>query len=135
MRRAARNGDEKRILLVLLLRLVSDFRKILEPLRVTPSQAGVLLFLRHHADARVTDTATALGVSLATLSRTVTALVRKRWVTKRHSVKDNRVVSLSLSRRGNALARQIEKRMHQVSATLAERDRKALGMISKGRRV
>jgi hypothetical protein len=49
--------------LVWLLRLVGDFRKILEPLRVTLFQAGVLLFLRHYADARVTDTATALGVS------------------------------------------------------------------------
>ena len=43
MRRAAHTGDEKQILLVSLLRLVGDYQKILEPLRVTPSQAGVLL--------------------------------------------------------------------------------------------
>jgi DNA-binding MarR family transcriptional regulator len=59
---------------------------------VTPSQGDVLLFLRRHADARVTDAATALGVSLPTLSRMVTALERKRWITKRRSVKDDRVV-------------------------------------------
>ncbi|OAI45786.1 hypothetical protein AYO43_07540 [Nitrospira sp. SCGC AG-212-E16] len=134
MRRVARNGDENRILLVLLLRLVGDFRKILEPLRVTPSQAGVLLYLSHHPDARVTDTATALGVSLATLSRTVTALMHKRWVAKRRAVKDDRVVVLSLTRRGNTLARQIEQRGRPVSATLGERGRRALGMIPKGRR-
>src|SRR5512141_244305 len=98
--------------LELLLRLEGDMRKRLEPIRVIPSQAGVILFLRRHADARMTDAATALGVSLATLSRTVTALVRKQWVAKRRSATDDRVVALSLSRRGNALALQIDQRVH-----------------------
>ena len=119
MRRAGRNGDKKRILLVLLLRLVGDFRKILEPLRVTPSQAGVILFLRHHANARVTDTATAVGVSLATLSRTVTALVHKRWIAKRRAAKDDRVVVLSLTRRGKAIARHIEQQVRHLTIKLA----------------
>ena len=61
--------------LELLLRLEGDFRKRLGPIGVTPSQAGVILFLRCHADANVTDAATALGVSQPTLSRTVTTLV------------------------------------------------------------
>jgi DNA-binding MarR family transcriptional regulator len=77
---------------------------------VTPSQAGVILFLRRHAEARVTDAATALGVRLLTLSVMVKVLVRKRWVTKRRSVTVTRVVHLRLSRRGNALALQIEQR-------------------------
>jgi len=63
--------------LELLLRLEGDFRKRLGPIHVTPSQAGVILFLRRQADANITDAATALGVSQATLSRTVTTLVRK----------------------------------------------------------
>lgn len=98
--------------LELLLRLEGDFRKRLEPIRVTPSQAGVILFLRRHTDARMTDAATALGVSQATLSRTVTTLVRKQWVAKRRSATDDRVVALSLSRQGNALALQINQRVH-----------------------
>lgn len=115
MRRVARTGDEKRILLVLLLRLVGDYRKVLEPLRVTPSQAGVILFLRHHATARVTDTAIAVGVSLATLSRTITALVCKRWVAKRRAAKDDRVVVLSLTRRGKTIARHIEQQVRHLT--------------------
>jgi DNA-binding MarR family transcriptional regulator len=106
--------------LELVLRMEGDFRRSLGPIRVTPSQAGVILFLRRHADARVTDAATALGVSLATLSRTVTTLMRKRWVTKRRAVKDDRVVALSLSRRGNALALQINQRVRYVNAPLAQ---------------
>lgn len=101
---------------------------------MTPSQAGVLLFLHHRKDARVTDTATVLGVSLATLSRTVTALMHKRWVAKRCAVKDDRVVVLSLTRRGDVLARHIKQRGRQVSATLAQPDRSILGMNPKDRR-
>ena len=53
------------------------------------------------------------------MSVVVKALVRKRWVTKRRSVKDDRVVVLSLCRWGDTLALKIEKRVHQVNATLA----------------
>src|SRR6266849_371858 len=120
--------------LELLLRLEGDFRKRLGPIRVTPSQAGVILFLRRRADANVTDAATALGVSQATLSRTVTTLVRKQLVAKRRSATDNRVVALSLSRRGNALTRHIEQRVLQVEATLTEQNRNALGMNPQGSR-
>ena len=128
-RSAMRRGAEKAgkilpRLLELLLRLEGDIRRRLRPIRVTPSQAGVILFLRRHAEARVTDAATALGVRL--LSVTVKVLVRKRWVTKRRSVTVTRVVHLRLSRRGVALALQIEKRVRQVNASLTAQDRRAL---------
>jgi len=69
-------------LLELVLRMHGDFRRSLEPIRVTPLQAGALLFLRRHAEARMTDAATALGVRLPTMSTVVKDLVRKRWVTR-----------------------------------------------------
>jgi DNA-binding MarR family transcriptional regulator len=106
----------------------------LEPIRVTLLQAGVLLFLRRHAEANVTDAAATLGVRLPTVSVVVKALVRKRWVTKRRSGKDDRVVVLSLSRWGDTLALQIENRIYQVNATLAKQDPRILGMISKDSR-
>jgi len=136
MRDARHKGQKETgpTVLELLLRLEGDFRKSLEPIRVTPSQAGVNLLLRRHADARVTDAAAVLGVSLATLSRTVKTLVRKRWVTTRRSVKQACVVSLSLRRRGNALARHIVQRVRHVNTTLAEQNRGVLGMNPKGSR-
>jgi hypothetical protein len=66
-----RRQDQKErspTLLELVLRLEGDFRRRLEPIRVTPLQAGVILFLRRHAEARVTDAAAALSVRVATLS-------------------------------------------------------------------
>ena len=80
------------MLLELLLRLEGDIRRRLEPICVTLLQAGVLLFLRRHAEANVTDAAATLGVRLPTVSVVVKALMRKRWVTKRRSGKDDRVV-------------------------------------------
>ena len=119
-------------LLELLLRLEGDIRRSLEPIRAAPLQAGVLLFLRRHVEAKVTDVAAALGVRLPTMSTVVKDLVRKRWVSRRRSVKDDRVVALSFSRWGDKLALQIEQRVQQFSITLAEQDRKALSMVQKG---
>ena len=105
-------------LLEVVLQLHGEFRRSLEPLRVTPLQAGVLLFLHRHAEARLTDAAAALRVNPPTLSVVVTDLVRKRWVAKRRSVTDSRVVHLRLSRRGQALARRIKDRVRDVKSDL-----------------
>ena len=78
---------------------------------MTPLQAGVLLFLRRHPEAKVTDTADALVVGVSTVSDVLKDLVRKRWVTKRYSVEDRRVACVQLSRRGHALALQIEEQV------------------------
>jgi DNA-binding MarR family transcriptional regulator len=80
LRRVTHNGREKLILLEVVLQLHGEFRRSLEPIRVTPLQAGVLLFLCRHAEARVTDIAAALGVRLSTLSGVVTTLARKGWI-------------------------------------------------------
>ena len=118
--RAVKHGYEDLTILELVLQLHGEFRRSLEPIRVTPLQAGVLLFIRRHTDARMMDATTALRLRLPTVSEVVNDLVRKRWVTKRRSVTDTRVVHLSLSRRGNALALQINQRVRQVNAPLAQ---------------
>ena len=112
------NGHEELTLLELVLQLHGDFRRSLEPIRVTPLQAGVILFLRRHTDAKLTDAAASLGVRLPTLSEVVKDLVRKRWVTKRRSATDTRAVCLSLSRRGEALAQRIKDHVRDVRSDL-----------------
>ena len=134
MRGVKHNGREELTLLELVLQLHSEFRKSLEPIRVTPLQAGVLLFLRRHAQAKVNDAAAAMRVKQPTLVVVVQDLVQKGWVTKRQSVQDRRAVSLRLSRLGDALALQTQQRVRQVEATLTKQDRRALGIIPKGSR-
>ena len=62
------DGYEELTLLELVLQLHGEFGRILEPIRLTPLQAGVLLFIRRHANARVTDAAAAFRLRLPTLS-------------------------------------------------------------------
>ena len=123
------NGHEERTLLDLVLQLHSEFRKSLDLVRVTPLQAGVMLFLRRHADAGVTDAATALRVRVPTMVEVVKYLVRKRWVTNRRPVEDRRTVCLRLTRQGQVLARKIEAQVRQVSTGVAaNKDLTAAGL-------
>jgi hypothetical protein len=55
-----------------------------------------------------------------TLSEVVKDLARKRCLIKRRSGTDTRVVHLLLSRRGKALALQVEHRVRHVETTLTE---------------
>ena len=103
-----------------MLQVHGEFRKILEPIRVTPLQAGVMLYLSRHADAKLTDASTTLGMRLPTLSVVVETLVRKRWVTKHRSLTDTRVVHLFLSQRGEALAQRIKKQVRGVRSDLTQ---------------
>jgi DNA-binding MarR family transcriptional regulator len=80
MRGTTRKGQKGPTILELVLQLEDDIRRRLEPIRMTPLQAGVLLFLWRHAEARVTDIAAALGVRLSTLSGVVTTLARQGWI-------------------------------------------------------
>ena len=96
------------------MRVQGNFRRRLEPILATPLQAGMLLYLHRHADAKLTDAAASLGVRLPTISTVVKDLVRKRWVTKRRSITDSRAVCLSLSRGGAVLALQSEHRVRHV---------------------
>jgi DNA-binding MarR family transcriptional regulator len=120
----------KRTLLELVLWLEGNFRRRLTPIRVTPLQAGILLFVRRHSGATQTKVATALCLKAPTVSGAMESLVRGGWLLKRYSIEDRRAVCLSLSRRGSTLVRQIEPRVRRMEATLVKTERRALGMRS-----
>lgn len=118
MRGVGHKDREKLTLLELVLQVHGEFRRRLEPIHVTPLQAGVIIFLHRHMEANMTDTAVALSVRLPTLSEVVNDLVRKRWVIRRRSVTDRRAVHVRLSRLGKALAEKIEGQVGQVSTQI-----------------
>jgi DNA-binding MarR family transcriptional regulator len=101
-------------MLELVLRLHGDFRRSLEPIRVTPLQAGLMLYLHRCADSRVNEAANHLRVRPPTLTDVIQDLVRKKWVIKRQSAEDGRVFRLRLSRRGEAIARTIKEYVIQM---------------------
>lgn len=110
------SDDHHATLLEVVLRLHGHFRRTLEPIRVTPLQAGLMLYLQRCADARVTEAAEALRVKPPTLCEVVYDLIRKGWITKRQSSEDGRVFRLRLSRRGQAITRMIEHHVYQMEA-------------------
>jgi len=94
-------------LLEVVLRVQGDFRSQLATLRVTPLQAGVILYLYRQREAKVTDTATGVGVAEPTLSVAVRALIRKRWLICHRRLDDRRAVCLRITQRGEVRARRI----------------------------
>ena len=74
--------QDKPTLLEVVLRVQGDFRRRLAPLQVTSLQAGVMLYLKRHPDAKMKDTAAGLDVRSPTLTDVIDALVRKRLVTR-----------------------------------------------------
>ena len=110
--------DATPTLLKLVLQLHGEFRKILEPIHVTPLQAGVMLYLYRHVDAKQMDAADSIGVRVPTLSQVATDLVRKLWVIKRRSVTDSRALCLRLSKQGLGITKKIEQKVGQVNDTL-----------------
>ncbi len=114
------DSAENPTLLELVLRVQGEFRRNLEPIRVTPLQAGVILYLQRHPDAKLTDATEALCLRLPTLSVVVNDLVENRWVTRRHSVEDRRALCLSLTRQGQALARKIKNQVQNVKTDLTQ---------------
>jgi DNA-binding MarR family transcriptional regulator len=114
----------------LALQLHGNLRRTLEPIGLAPLQAGVLCYLHRHADAGAGDTATALRVQPPTLSQVVHQLARKGWVTTRRSTEDRRVVCLRLTRKGEALVREITQLIGHVGASLTKNDTVALGITT-----
>ena len=52
---AARMDQNKPMLVEIVLRMQGDFRQRLAPFRVTPLQAGVMLYLHRHREAQMTE--------------------------------------------------------------------------------
>ena len=118
MQGAEYNGRKDVSLLEAILRIQGDLRRRLDPLRVTPLQAGMMLYLNRHPDAKAKETAAALAIQPPTLSPMVHTLVRKGWITNSRAPADDRAMCLRLTQAGKALARRITDRLRDVKLDL-----------------
>jgi DNA-binding MarR family transcriptional regulator len=101
-------------LLEAMLRLHGNFRQRLEPIRLTPLQAGIMLYLTRHPDTMTKETAAALAIRPTTLSPTVDVLVRKGWVIRRRPSHDDRIVYLRLTPQGKVLTRKVTAAIRDI---------------------
>jgi len=79
-------------LLEQVLQLHGTLRHTLASLRVTPLQAGVMLYLHRHGAATLKDVAAALYVTPPPANQGMKDLVTKRWVTKQQVAHDDRAL-------------------------------------------
>ena len=78
----------------------------------------MILYLLRHPDAKMKETAAALSVQPPTLTAVIQDLVRKRWVTRRRALHDDRVVCLRLSRQGEVVVQKIKNHVRDVRSDL-----------------
>ena len=78
-------------------------------LGLTPGQARILLYIQQHPRCYLQQCARALGLTSQTVGYPVRLLEQKRWVSKRRAPQDDRYISLTLTRNGQALVRKIHQ--------------------------
>ena len=116
MPKVEHTSQDKPTLLEVVLRVQGEFRQQLAPLRVTPLQAGVILYLHRQREATATETAAGVGVEPPTLSVAIRTLVRKHWVSSHRTLDDRRVVRVRLTQRGEVLAGRIKEHLLRYEA-------------------
>lgn len=87
-------------------------------LRVTPSQARILLYIQEHPRCYLQQCARALGLTSRTVGYPIQMLEQKRWVKKRRAPQDDRYVSLTLTRNGQTLVRKIRRCLRERQSKL-----------------
>lgn len=95
------------------LGLLREYYDELFALGITPAQARILLYLQQHPGSYIRQCARAFGLAGRSVGIPVRVLQQNRWVTKRRAPQDDRYVSLTLTRRGQVLARKIQTRLSQ----------------------
>ena len=107
-------------------RMDAELRHLPQEGLVEPAHFPVLMSLRRRA-YNVSELAGRLKVSLPSMSKTVTALVKRGWVERVRSQEDRRVVQLYLTDDGRAMLAVMREQADQVVA-------KMLAPLSAGER-
>jgi DNA-binding MarR family transcriptional regulator len=119
--------DDKRTLAQKLLgmmhlvrrRMDADLRHLDKKRLVEPAHFPVLASLRRHT-YNVSELAERLKVSLPSMSKTVTALVKRGWVERVRLEKDRRVVQLHLTDDGKAILGEMREQADTAVAAMLD---------------
>ncbi|MBH0201137.1 MAG: MarR family transcriptional regulator [Nitrospira sp.] len=102
-----------------VLRLQGFFRHRLQPLGVSPIQAGMLLYLDRHPQCQVIEIASALCIQNLAAVKTVQLLQRNGWLRKPQANANRKIVKLQLSDKGTALAQKIKENIEVTDKLFA----------------
>jgi DNA-binding MarR family transcriptional regulator len=105
-----------------VLRLQGFFRHRLQPLGVSPIQAGMLLYLDRHPQCQVIEIGSALCVQSLSAVKTVQLLQRNGWIRKPQVNANRKIVKLQLTEKGIALAQKIKENIEVTDKLFALTD-------------
>jgi DNA-binding MarR family transcriptional regulator len=105
-----------------VLRLQGFFRHRLQPLGVSPIQAGMLLYLDRHPQCQVIEIGSALCVQNLSAVKTVQLLQRNGWIRKPQVNANRKIVKLQLTEKGTALAQKIKENIEVTDKLFALTD-------------
>jgi len=88
---------------------------------LTLSQCHTLLEIGRRGEIFLVDLAGVFGLDASTLSRTIQGLVQAGLVDRRPGERDRRYIVISLSGKGQAVFRDIERRFDERAAAVLER--------------
>lgn len=77
--------------------------------RITPSQWGVLMFVKQHSGSTVKDVAKALSISSSATTQLVDGLVESGYLLRELPIKDRRTVILTLSKKTTIQVNKMKK--------------------------
>jgi len=83
---------------------------------LTIPQFRALVFVAHNDSASLSELAEHLGLSMPAASRTVDLLVKRGLLNRQTRIDDRRSVSLSLTKRGQAAVRTVERIIQKALA-------------------
>lgn len=105
-----------------VLRLQGFFRHRLQPLGISPIQAGMLLYLDRHPQCQVIEIGSALCVQNLSAVKTVQLLQRNGWIRKPQVNVNRKIVKLQLTEKGRALAQKIKENIEVTDKLFALTD-------------
>jgi DNA-binding MarR family transcriptional regulator len=109
--------------------LDAELRHVDQEYRIDPAHFGVLMRLRRRVH-NVSELADQLKVSLPSMSKTVTALVKRGWVERARSQEDRRVVQLHLTDDGRAVLGKMrdlaDNAIAKILSSLSQEERQLL---------
>ena len=91
-----------------VLRLHGLFRHRLHPLRISPLQASVVLYLDRHPHCEVSELASAFCIPKVSAIETVQHLQRNSWLIKPLINANRKTVKLQLTAHGISLAQKVK---------------------------
>ena len=96
----------------------SGLEACLQPLDVTPRQYITLSLLRDERDQSSADLARKAGITPQSMSETIAALIRKRWIERLENPGHRRILMTRLTETGEALLAECENAVDAMEARL-----------------